>query len=306
MPDLAQSLKIFTKVADHESFAAAGRELNMANSSVTRQIAGLEEQLGVKLFVRTTRSVRLSPAGVRAYERVQEILDGFETLKRDIHGEDGRVAGQLRVSVPWRYARLYIAPVLSGFLELYPDVRIDIVSDDRIINLADAGFDVAIRIGRLADSALIAKKLGEQAFVLAAAPAYLRAHPDIETHEDLDGQTILTFSYSTANYSWKLMKDGQTHRVPTRQGRLTTNNADLITAAAIDGAGIIIQPAWAIQDHIDNGDLVKILPNYEVTSTAFETGIFAVYAKENRHNPCVRAWVDYVAEQFGKCETADT
>lgn len=300
MSDLTQSLQVFTKVADHKSFAAAGRELNMANSSVTRHIANLEEELGATLFIRTTRLVRLSPAGARAYEHAKEVLNKVEGMRRDVHAEDGRVSGLLRVSVPWRYARLYIAPILSGFMKLYPDVRIEVVSDDKMVNLADAGFDVAIRIGRLTDSSLVAKKIGEQSFVLAAAPSYLEKHPQILTHEDLEGQSILTFSYATANYTWKLKKDGLTYRLPTRQGALVTNNADLITAAAVAGAGIIIQPSWAVQDHIDEGSLVPILTDYEVTSTAFETGVFVVYAKENRHNPCVRAWTEYVSDHFKK------
>ncbi|KZL12653.1 HTH-type transcriptional regulator DmlR [Pseudovibrio axinellae] len=298
MSDLAQSLLVFTKVAEHKSFAEASRELNMANSSVTRHIASLEKELGVALFIRTTRLVRLSPAGEGAYVHAMDILHKVDELKRTVHAQDGRVSGLLRLSVPWRYARLYIAPILSGFMKLYPDIRVEIVSDDRMVNLVDAGFDAAIRIGRLADSSLIAKKIAEQSFVLAAAPSYLRQHARIETHDDLEGHTILTFSYAAANDSWKLKKSGHTYRVPAREGKLATNNADLITAAAVEGVGIIIQPIWAVQDQIKNGSLVPILSDYEVTSTAFETGIFVVYSKENKHNPCVRAWIDYVSEQF--------
>lgn len=302
MSDLTQNLRVFVKVADHKNFAAAGRELNMANSSVTRQIANLEKELGVSLFVRTTRLVRLSPAGERAYEHAQDVLSKVEDLRRDVHAFDGRVSGLLRVSVPWRYARLYIAPILTGFMQQYPDIRIEVVSDDKMVNLVDAGFDAAIRIGRLSDSSLIAKKIGEQSFVMVAAPNYLATHAPITTHAELDGHTILTFSYSTANYTWKLKQGDQTFRIPAKQGALATNNADLITAAAVSGAGIVIQPDWAVQDQIKDGRLVPLLTDYEVTSTAFETGVYVVFAKENGSNPCVRAWVDYVSEHFRHCQ----
>ncbi|WP_298968219.1 LysR family transcriptional regulator [uncultured Roseobacter sp.] len=294
MSDLVQNLRVFLKVADHESFAAAGRDLNMANSSVTRQIAALEEELGAKLFVRSTRSVRLSPAGNEVYARAQNLLASVDRLKRDLHALDGRVSGTLRLSVPWRFARIYIAPLLNSFLKTYPDVRVEIVSDDRIVSLPDAGFDAAIRIGRLADSSLIARKLDDQSFALAAAPSYLSDHPPIATHADLSDHAILSFAYTTSAFTWKLRHDGQTHRLATRHSRLSTNNADLITEAAIDGAGIIVQPDWAIRDHLDSGALIRLLSDYEVTSTAFETGIYAVYPAENRNNPCVRAWVEHL------------
>lgn len=298
MSALMQSLQVFVKVADHGNFAAAGRELNIANSSVTRHIASLETDLGATLLIRTTRQVRLTPAGERAYRHAKEVIGKVEDLRRHVHDAGGAVSGPLRVSVPWRYARLYIAPILNGFMRRYPDIRIEVVSDDKMVNLVDAGFDVAVRIGRLSDSGLLAKKIGEQGFVMAAAPAYLAEHPPIVTHEDLGGHSILWFSYSTANYTWKLKRQGQIYRIPSRQGPLTTNNADLITAAAIAGAGIVIQPNWAIQRYIDDGNLLPILADYEVTSTAFETGVYVVFAKENKTNPCVRAWVDYISEHF--------
>lgn len=169
MKELTQQLRTLLKVAEHQSFAAAARELDIASSTATRHVNQLERHLGEPLLVRTTRHVRLSPAGEHALVRFRAILAEVEHLTRDLDTLGERVAGPLRVSVPWRYSRLYLAPMVSEFMQLYPEVALEIISSDDMVDLVKNDFDVAIRIGHLDDSSLIARRITDQRFMLAAA-----------------------------------------------------------------------------------------------------------------------------------------
>ena len=294
MKELTQQLRTLLKVAEHQSFAAAARELDIASSTATRHVNQLERHLGEPLLVRTTRHVRLSPAGEHALVRFRAILAEVEHLTRDLDTLGERVAGPLRVSVPWRYSRLYLAPMVSEFMQLYPEVALEIISSDDMVDLVKNDFDVAIRIGHLDDSSLIARRITDQRFMLAAAPSYLEARPPISEPNDLDQHRLLTFSYSASNHYWRLTQGGVLHRISARSGALRTNNADILTQAALDGAGVVVQPLWAIRHELAMGHLVPVLEDYHVTSTDFDTGIHVVFARENQSNPRVRAWVDFL------------
>ncbi|MEG3639569.1 LysR family transcriptional regulator [Magnetococcus sp. PR-3] len=294
MLDLMPNLRTFVTVAELERFSAAGRVLNMANSSVTRHIHQLEERLSVALLVRTTRHVRLSPAGEVFYDQAKQLLAQVEVLAQSVTQDRSVASGRLKISAPWRYGRLRIAPLLGRFMGLYPEIQVELICSDEMVNLVEEGFDVAIRLSQMKDSNLIAKKIDEQPFALVAAPAYLEDRAPIVTHQGLEGHRMLSFRYSTPHYSWQLRHDGHTYRIPIRDSALVSNNADLLTQATLDGVGIMVQPLWAIEEALQNGTLVQLLANYEVTSTTFHSGIYLLYAKENRHNPCVRAWMGFM------------
>ena len=296
--ELIPNLRTFLRVAELRSFSAAGRSLNIANSTVSRQIAQLEDSLGASVFVRTTRSVRLTAVGERLQARATELVGELEALGRSVTSEANELAGPLRISVPWRYTQMYVAPLLAGFFRRYPDIRVQLISDDEIVNLVDEGFDVALRLGQMKDSNLVARKLADQRYALVAAPAYLDQYAPIRNHEDLADHRMVSFVYTTPHYSRTLRKGGRVHRLPIRDSALQSNNADVLTRAAVDGVGLIIQPHWAIRDEVERGELVQVLSDYEVTSTNFQSGIYLVYPREHQKVPRVRAWVDYVRESF--------
>ena len=193
MNELTQRLRTFLKVAEHQSFNVAARELDIASSTATRHVNHLERQLGEPLLVRTTRHVRLSPAGERALIRFRAILAEVDQLEGELESLSERVAGPLRILVPWRYSRLYLAPLVSEFMQCYPEVALDIVSSDQRVDLVEDHLDVALRIGHLEDSSLIARHISDQRFALAAAPSYLAAQPPIHQPQDLEQHRLMTF-----------------------------------------------------------------------------------------------------------------
>lgn len=294
MKELTQRLRTLLKVAEHQSFAAAARELDIASSTATRHVNQLEQQLGEPLLVRTTRHVRLSSAGEKALVRFRTILEEVDQLTQELETLSEQVAGPLRISVPWRYSRLYLAPLINEFMQAYPKVALEIISSDEMVDLVDNHFDVAIRIGHLEDSSLVARRISDQRFVLAAAPSYLETQPPINQPDDLSHHRLLTFSYTTTNHDWRLTYQGRQQRISARSGSLRTNNADILTQAALDGAGVVVQPLWAVRSELDSGRLRPVLERYRVTSTDFDTGIHVVFAREHQHNPRVRAWVDFL------------
>lgn len=298
MLELIPHLQTFVRVAELGSFSAAGRSLNLANSTVSRHIAQLEASLGAAVFVRTTRSVRLTAVGQRLQARASALLEEVEDLARSVTTEAHALSGPLRVSVPWRYTRMVVAPLLAGFSRRYPNICVQLISDDALVNLVEEQFDVALRLGKMKDSNLVARKLGEQRYLLVASPGYLADREPITTHEDLASHRMVSFVYTTPHYSWTLRQAGRVHRFPIRDSVLQSNNADVLTRAAVDGVGLMVQPRWAIQEELERGQLVPVLTSYEVTSTTFDSGVYLVYPREHQKVPRVRAWVDYMREAF--------
>ena len=298
MLDKLPNLRSFMAVAEANSFAKAARKLNMANSSVSRQIAQLESQLNVSLFTRTTRHVQLSPAGEILYGRASGLIMEMENLAVELSADNVSPHGTLKVSVPWWFSQLHLAPLLPEFLAMYPDLRVVMQCDDGMTKLVEEGFDVAVRLSRLKDSNLIARRLGPHSFAMAASPEYLARHARVTKPEDLREHAMLSFNFSTPYHSWTLRKQGRSYRIPLKDSVLTSNNADILKQCALDGAGIIIQPVWGIKSEIESGALIQLLPDFEVTSTTFDNGIFAVYSKESKAVNRVKVFVDFLSERL--------
>lgn len=294
MHDLSAKLKTFVAIAEQGNFASGARQLGIANSSASRQIALLESYFGTSLIIRNTRQFRLSPAGERLYQQSKPLLEGLDNLVDAVNVGHQQVSGVLRVSVPWRYARMHLAPLVAKFIHAYPDMRVELVSCDDWVDLVKEGFDVAVRLGRLRDSNLIARKLGQQAFAVVASPDYLAKHSPVEDYADLNNHKILTYAYSSASYTWKFRAGDTQHQLSIRRPTLSSNNADVIAQATIEGAGISLQPLWAVDDDLASGRLTSLLTQYQVTPSLFDSGIYAVYHQEGKHNPRIRAWVDFL------------
>src|SRR5712664_3652751 len=222
--DRIDAMQAFVAVADLKGFAAAARKLALSPPAVTRLIAALEERLGGRLIMRNTRSVTLTDAGARYLERARRILADVEEAELAAEGERTRPSGRLVVSAPVGFGRLHVSPVMSAYLKRYPDVSGELRLEDRIINLVEDGIDLAVRIGHLADSSLVARHVGEMRRIVVASPAYLKRHGEPKTPQAIASHATIQFGASAVMDEWRFVEDGREFRVKVTP-RLSTNSA---------------------------------------------------------------------------------
>ncbi len=259
--DRIDRLVIFCRVAETSSFTRAADALGLPRSTVSSAIQTLETGLGARLLHRTTRRVALTDDGAAFYDRCQRLIGDFDDLDT-LFRRDGRPRGRLRVNVPGRIGRLVIAPALPDFLERYPALEIDLGVTDRPVDLIQEGVDCAIRVGALADSALVARRLGDLAFGNYASPAYLTAHGVPQRPEELKDHLAVRYAspLSGRTEAWEYVEDGEI-RFADVPGRVTVNNAEAYIACAIAGLGLIQIPAYDARAHVTAGDLMEVMPD---------------------------------------------
>lgn len=291
---LHRSLDVFIKVADLGSFTRAADALDQSRTAVSRDIAELEAYLGVRLLNRTTRRVSLTEAGERFLTRARGVVADFEEACREAASLVTRPRGRLRLNVPMSFGVLHVAPALPDFLAQYPEVAVDLVFEDRRIDLVEEGFDLAIRIGVLPDSSLVATRLADCRMVVCAAPAYLDRHGRPRHPDDLARHECLSYRYWSGGDNWRFERDGESFAVPV-QGRMITNNGDALKVAAEGSIGIILQPSFIVGNALRRGTLERVLPDYQPQGPT----IYAVYPG-NRHVPAkVRVFIDHMRGAFG-------
>lgn len=254
--DHLDSLRVFVSVATHGSFAEAARRLRLSPSVVTRSVADLEQRLGLMLLHRTTRSVRLTDRGEIYLESSRRILADVETSDAQVRGANAAPRGLLNITAPILFGRLHVLPIVSKTLKQYRELSIRLTLSDRYVHLADEGVDLAIRIGPLADSSLMATKLGAVKRVLVASPAYLEARGLPRTPRDLIDHDIVAFENVDATNEWRFDADRKTVRVSPR---LMVNSADAAIAAAEDGLGITRALSYQVREGVVQGRLVLLL-----------------------------------------------
>src|ERR1700756_4042863 len=223
--DRIDAMQAFVAVADLQGFAPAARKLGLSPSGVTRLIAALEDRLGARLLQRTTRSVTLTDVGARYLERARRILADIAEAESAAEGESARPAGQLVVSAPLGFGRLHVSPVMSAYLERYPEVSGELRLEDRMVSLVEDGVDLAVRIGQLPDSSLVARQVGDMRRIVVASPAYLKAHGEPKTPEAISAHQIIQFGGSALTADWRFVKDGEERRINVAP-RFTSNVAD--------------------------------------------------------------------------------
>lgn len=293
--DRLDAMEAFVRVAEIGSFSGAAHRLGISKSVVSRQISGLETRLGARLFHRTTRSLSLTEVGQAYLERCLRILSDIEEADGSVSALQATPRGRLRVNAPMSFAIHHLAPLIPVFLERFPEVDLDMEMNDRYVNLIEEGFDLAVRIGRLEDSSLIARQLAPSRLVLCASPDYLRRHGRPETPEDLAKHCCLTYSARTAASEWRF-QDGQGKRWTVEiKGRLRANNGDLLRQAALAGIGLVRLPTFLCGRDLQAGRLVSLLTQYVPQDMA----IHAVYPHNRHLSPKVRAFVDFLAGEFG-------
>ena len=287
-------LQTFVAVADTGGFSSAADRLGLSRAMTSRHVQVLEDRLGVRLLHRTTRRVSLSEAGLGYLERARRLLADFDDAETEVRGERATPRGTLRVNGPVSFGRAHLAATLPSFLVRHPGLSVELTVNDRVVDLIEEGYDVAIRIGRLSDSSLIAKRLGTVAVRLAASPAYLAAHGIPTTPNDLTDHTWLGYTYSTGVAGLRFTSADGRDAVVRLGPRLTANNGDVLTEIAAGGAGIILQPDFILGPYLADGRLVPVLPDCGVP----DLDIHAVHHQSRHVAAKVRAFVDHLAECF--------
>lgn len=295
MLDRITSLQVFARVAGSGSLSAAGRELGLSQTMVTKHIAALETRLGIKLFHRTTRRLSITEAGRNYLESVERILAELEAADAGIAADRFEPRGLLRLNAPVSFGSRQIAPLLAEFAKRYPRVQVELGLNDRLVDLAEEGWDVAVRIGSLEDSSLIARRLAPCRTILAAAPSYLQANGTPRTVADLNAHNCLgyTLSQVTGADRWKFGSRGEV--AVKVSGPLRANNGDALRAAAIAGEGIIYQPTFIVADDLRAGTLVHLVLDHPTIEFA---GIYAVYLSDRNPPAKLRAFIDFLVERF--------
>ena len=278
--DVMHSMAVFRRVVEAKSFSAVARETNMSQSTVSKHIASLEERLDTKLLNRSTRSLKLTEAGQEYYQHCIRILNDFQEAEASVGKGKIDPTGTLRISTSAAFGRTYILPYLGEFLSTYPDINIDLMFGDKYTDLVKEGIDLAIRIGPLEDSSLIAKKIGTSPRVVVASPEYLVKHGRPKKPADLTKHDCLFYSLQKSPDLWYFNSTQEGDESIRVNGRIKASSPDAVCDATLEGLGISILGEWYVRKHLKNGHLIKILPDFK--PTAYD--IHAVYP-ERRFMP---------------------
>ncbi|MBL5978749.1 LysR family transcriptional regulator [Comamonas sp. NyZ500] len=289
--DSFSGLESFVRAADLLSFAEAGRALGISASAVGKNVARLEQQLGLRLFHRTTRQVRLTQEGSLFHERCRRILDELHDARAAMQAAAEAPRGRLRVSLPTIGYR-FLLPVLPEFQARYPEVELDLDFNDHLVDVVEAGLDVVIRSGELADSRLVARRLGPFRFILAASPTYLSERGVPLTPADLAGHSSLRYRFLNSGKLEEWMLPG----LPAMPIALVCNNMEAMLGAAVSGLGLAYMPDFLARDALARGELQQVLAEQLTHSGQFS----ALWPSSRQLSPKVRAFVDFASERLFK------
>ena len=289
------NLQLFVRVVEEGSFSAAARALGVTPSSVSRQVSQLERQLGARVFQRTTRKQSLTEAGAVYFEHARRIAADLEEARRTVHKLADHPSGTLHVTVEADFAIAYIAPILPEFLSCYPEVQVRISMSAGLVDLVESGLDLAIRIGHLADSSLVARKIATSRSLVCASPEYLKRHGTPKHPNELEKHNCLSFRIKPGKNYWGFKLPHGSVNVPI-SGRLNVNSLVFLRHAALAGLGVIMIPIWMIRDELEHGRLVPLLEGFPLVPPS--TPIHVVFAHNRHLAPKVRAFVDFLARRL--------
>jgi len=293
MIDRFHTLAVFIKVAEIGGFAAAGRQLAMSPPAVTRAVAGLEERLGTRLFVRTTRSVRLTESGARFLQDAKRILLELEEAEEAAIGSHAAPRGTLQITAPVLFGRMFVTPILGEFLDLFPLVNARTLYVDRVVNLMDEGLDVAIRIGDLPDSSLTAIRVGTVRRVLFAAPDYIEKFGKPETPDDLADHRLVQSVAMGFSPEWPFLIEGEPVSVRV-EPRLRMNTNDAVIELVLQGWGLSQLLSYQIAPHLAGGRLLTLLEDFRMPPLP----IHVIHQEGRLVSARVRAFVDFMVERL--------
>lgn len=292
--DRLTEMEAFVQVVDHGGFTDAARKMGLSKSAVSKHVSALEARLAVRLLNRTTRRVSPTEVGLAYYDRARVVLAGAADADNMVTAMQSTPKGSLHLSAPVNFGIHQIAPAVAAFLCAYPEVDVNMELDDRFVELVAESFDLAIRIGTLADSSLIAKKLAEARSVIVASPKYLAEAGTPRGIDDLNDHRLLHYSrLSTGNF-WRLRTASGEERQIRVGGRLTVDNGEALMKAAEAGLGIAQVPSFMLGDLVRSGRLVELLADRPSTIL----GIYAVYPQGRFPQPKLRSFIEFLTEHF--------
>jgi len=290
------SLRVFIEVVESGSFSAAARRTDVSIGSIARQVKALEDDLGVRLLNRTTRNNSLTEAGALFYERARAVIGELNAAKRDASSFQSTAKGLLRISLRISTSRV-ILPALSKFLELYPDLMLDVTLTDERLDLVANKIDVAVWLGHLEDSRMMARRLTPSRRVVCASPAYLDRHGIPTTPHDLSKHNCIVYKGSIYTDFWRFKKGGEQIDVPV-SGNVRTSSSPVLVAAALSGLGVVLLQEYSVRSALAEGTLLRLLPDYDASMTEVDTAIYAVYPHSRGLTRKARVFVDFLVDLF--------
>lgn len=292
------SMTVFVKAVELGSFSAAADALQMSPQLVGKNVRMLEQHLGVRLLNRTTRSQHLTEIGATFYERARNILAEME-IAEGLAAQTRIVPrGNLRINASVTFGVHALTPKIAEYMQLYPEISVELCLSNRYIDLIDEGFDAIFRIGELSDSGLIARQLRPYRLILCASPRYLETHESLLTPDDLTRHECLGFSHTELRTIWTF--DGPDgHKTVQVKGRLMSDSGEAIVCAGLCGAGIMLQPSELVTPYLQSGQLVEILPEYKAPTRPMHL----VHTPDRRMTPKLRSFVDFIVASFGINQT---
>jgi len=288
-------MQTFNAVVDAGSFVKAAEALKMSNAAVSRYVVDMENRLGVRLLHRTTRRLALTEEGHVFYARSKELLDELAAAEDEITSRSDAVSGLLRINAPFTFGVLYLAPLWGAFRALHPKVKLDVTLADRLVDLVEEGYDVAIRIATLQSSTLVSKRLATTRMVLCASPQYLALRDTPRHPSELADHAVISYSYWSTKDEWHFKGPAGAVSVKT-DPCIHTNNGDTCRAAALAGQGIILQPSFLVGADLASGALLELMPEFR----SLELGIYAIYPTRKHVSPKVLALIDFLTTHLAR------
>jgi DNA-binding transcriptional LysR family regulator len=287
-----KAMQAFVAVIDKGNFVSAAEMLDTSTAAISRQISGLESHLGARLMHRTTRRLSLTDAGQEFYSRSQAILNDVAEAEAVVGEQVLQPKGTLRISAPLSYGIHRLGPLLTEFRKRYPELQLDIDLSDRVVDLANEGIDVALRISRSLTSQLIARKLHDIPMVVCASPTYLKQHGTPQTPDDLTQHEILNYSYLSTGDNWSFThKNGDEITIRVHP-QVHATNGDILKLLALTNGGVICQPNFILEKELDNGSLIHLLKDWSMDPFS----LYALYLSRKHLSAKVRAFIDYMVE----------
>ncbi|QGZ65250.1 LysR family transcriptional regulator [Paraburkholderia acidisoli] len=293
--DRLTAMGVFVAAVDEGSLAAAARRFGLSPAMAGKYVSAVEAGLGARLLQRSTRRLSLTDVGQVYYERCRHILEACDEANREASEAQASARGVLRVAAPVTFGAMHLGEVIAQYMAACPEVNVEVALSDRYVDLLETGVDLAVRVGRLPDSTLIARRLAPCRMVVCASPGYIERHGLPRKLDDLRRAPRLTFSEAVSSGDWTLTDANQRVHVIDGPCRLAANNTQMLLAAALAGAGIVYGPTFVFGEAIARGELVELLPGYRATDLTIQ----AVYPSA-RHLPLkVRQFLDFLAAAFG-------
>ncbi len=293
--DKFESMRAFTRVVEHEGFAAAAREMGLSRSAVNKLVINLENQLGVQLLHRSTRRVSPTETGLAFYERCLNILADLEEAELSVSQLQEEPKGILKINAPMSFGMLHLAPAIADFLTRYPDLKAQVTLEDRFVDPIEEGYDVLIRVAEPPTSAsLIVHHLAPVQRILCASPDYLHHHTTPTHPNDLKQHSCLHYGYLATGNSWKLFGQDGEYTIPVN-GMLCSNNGEVLREAALNGLGITLLPEFLIETQLQSGQLLPVLNQYSTP----DISLCVIYPVNRHLSAKTRVLTDFLQQRFG-------